>query len=241
MKPTRPREGWDVAGESSGRSPLHASAGMSDNASRANFGRSPSIFARFASRRRQIGANFIRLGKWENFFRSRHAATSVERREREYFFLDVIAGVFEQVTVLHAARANGFAGPAAEAGVYMFDSCRTERQASVLHRPHQIDPSTRRIVLVSGFQIGRARGQAKPTMNTGQRFIVVQKAFLRRYSIHNGKSAKTRFGSKRLLNAAKKLDGQLALARVSFHPGNKQSRCQRGPQIAPGQAFRFFR
>ncbi len=51
---------------------------------------------------------------------------------------DVVAGVFEQVAVLHAAGADGFAGAAAEAKVNMADGGVAQRQPTVLHGAHQV-------------------------------------------------------------------------------------------------------
>ena len=89
---------------------------------------------------------------------------------------EMVAGVFEQIAVEHAARTNRFASTAAETGINMAHRGISHLEPAILHRPHQINPPARRFIFVGGLQISGARAKAQPAVNAGERFLFIEKA-----------------------------------------------------------------
>ena len=69
-------------------------------------------------------------------------------------FFDMVPGMFEQVAVLYSAWANRFAGTAAKAEVNMLHCRAGQRQPTILHSAHQINPAARRVVFVARLEVG---------------------------------------------------------------------------------------
>ena len=89
-------------------------------------------------------------------------------------FFEMIARVFEQIAILHAAGTNRFARAAAETQIDM-PHCRiAEGHPAFLHGAHDVNPPARRVIFIPRFQIGRTRPKTQATMNAGQRFVFVQ-------------------------------------------------------------------
>jgi hypothetical protein len=80
---------------------------------------------------------------------------------------NVIACVLQQVAILDATRTSHFAGAASEAEIDVMDGRIAQRLPALLQCSHQVDASAWRIVFIAGFQIRRARRQAKTAMNAG--------------------------------------------------------------------------
>ena len=140
--------GWGEgeAGDTSGNGSALASSGINASASRANFGNNPSSRSARNLRRQQRQLHPPR--KWKNFLDCDPPQKSLKRRAL-IMALDVVARVFQQITILHAARANRLARPAAQAQIDVPHRRVTQRQPPVLHRPHQVNAPARRIVLVA--------------------------------------------------------------------------------------------
>ena len=85
---------------------------------------------------------FHPIGKRKDLFDEDPAEQALEERA-SVSVLDVIASGFEQLAILHAARANRLASPATETKVDVPDGGVAQRKASLLHRAHQIDPPAR--------------------------------------------------------------------------------------------------
>ena len=81
--------------------------------------------------------------------------------------LDVLAGVIDQVHVVHAGRTGGHAGQARQAAVDMLDHVARRRPVLLEHVLDQIDAPARAIELVAEQHIGRAGGGAEAAMHAG--------------------------------------------------------------------------
>ena len=74
--------------------------------------------------------------------------------------LDVVARRFEQLRVVHARRARGLAGKAAEAVTHLVGKRARHRELLIGHRAHQRNAAAWTVPLVLRFVVGRAGGQA---------------------------------------------------------------------------------
>ena len=81
--------------------------------------------------------------------------------------LDVLAGVIDQMHVMHAGRTGGHAGEARQAAVDMLDHFARGRPLVLEHVLDQIDAPARAIELVAEQHIGRTGGGAEAAMHAG--------------------------------------------------------------------------
>ena len=79
---------------------------------------------------------------------------------------------FQQSTVLDAAGAGGFAASAIEAGIEMSADGGGEFEPAINDGSHQVDPASRAIIFVAGFDVGGAGSRAKSAMDTVEEPIV---------------------------------------------------------------------
>ena len=79
--------------------------------------------------------------------------------------LDVLAGQLDQRVVLHAGRAGGETGHAAEAAVEALDDGIRQLDRAVEAGGHQEDAATRRVGLLAPQAVGRAGGEAEPAVH----------------------------------------------------------------------------
>ena len=78
--------------------------------------------------------------------------------------LHLRAGVLDDPVVLHARRAGGHAGHAAEAGVDVLHQ-RVGHRRALEALVHQVDPAARRVHLLAPQHVGRTAGQAEPAVD----------------------------------------------------------------------------
>ena len=95
----------------------------------------------------------------------------VEQRPR-VGFLDMRAGVIDQMHVVHARGARRHAGEAREAAVDVRDDLGGRRRIVLQHLLDQVDAAARRIELVAQQHIGRAGRLAEAAMHAGAQNIV---------------------------------------------------------------------
>src|SRR3569623_1998983 len=81
--------------------------------------------------------------------------------------LDMVAGVIDEVHVVHARGARRHAGEAREAAVDVLDHLGRRRTVLFQHLLDQVDAAARGIQLVAEQHIGRARGGAEAAMHAG--------------------------------------------------------------------------
>ena len=79
--------------------------------------------------------------------------------------LDLRPHPLDQLVVLHAGRARGHAGHAAEAAVEVGDHLGRDRLALLVADPHQQDAPARRVHLVLEDRVARARRQAEAAVH----------------------------------------------------------------------------
>ena len=95
----------------------------------------------------------------------------VEQRPR-VGFLDMRAGVIDQMHVVHARRAGRHAGEARQAAVDVRDDLGGRRRVVLQHLLDQVDAPARRIELVAEQHIGRAGRGAEAAMHAGAQNLV---------------------------------------------------------------------
>ena len=82
-----------------------------------------------------------------------------------HLLLDPLARELDQPVVLHARRARGQAGHAAEAAVEVLGDRAVQLDRPVERRLHQPDPAARRVHLLVPELVGRARRQAEAAVH----------------------------------------------------------------------------
>ena len=92
--------------------------------------------------------------------------------ERWLLVLHFDAERFQQSTVLDATGAGGFAASAIEAGIEMSADGGGEFEPAINDGSHQVDPASRAIIFVTGFDVGGAGSRAESTVDTVEKPIV---------------------------------------------------------------------
>ena len=81
----------------------------------------------------------------------------------------------DELAVLHAGRAGGFAGAAIEAQLQMAANAVVELQLAVGDPAHQVDAAARAVVLVAQLDVRRARGGTQAAVDAVQKQLVVER------------------------------------------------------------------
>ena len=89
-------------------------------------------------------------------------------------FFEMIARMLQQLTIGDATGTNCFASAATETGIDMARGGIAQREPSLLHGAHEVDPATRGFIFVAGLKISRARAETQPAMDAGQGFGFVE-------------------------------------------------------------------
>jgi hypothetical protein len=77
------------------------------------------------------------------------------------------------MAVLDAGRTRALARTATETTIDVARKGRRRRaEPPFFHRAHQVEASTRAVVLIAGMHIGRARFEAEAAVNTREKFIL---------------------------------------------------------------------
>jgi len=92
------------------------------------------------------------------------AHETLERRAA-MVILHVVACLLDQPVVLHAGRAGGHTGHAAETAVEVLDDGVGQRDRSVDEPLHQVDPAARRVHLLVPERIRRTGRQAETAVD----------------------------------------------------------------------------
>src|SRR5262249_43223959 len=93
--------------------------------------------------------------------------------------LDLGARLLDERVVLHAGRAGGHAGHAAQAAVEVADDRRVEARLRVGELLHEVDPAARRVHLLAPRDVGRAGRQAEAAVDAGLDELAVGQVRLR--------------------------------------------------------------
>ena len=80
---------------------------------------------------------------------------------------------FDQLAILHARGASGFAGAAIEAKFQMSPHRWFEFEASFGYCPHEMDTTARSVIFIPRFQIGGAARGTKPAMDAVQKELEI--------------------------------------------------------------------
>jgi hypothetical protein len=86
--------------------------------------------------------------------------------------LDMTARDVDQVSVIDLHGTGRHARVTREATVEVMNGFRVRRAALLQHRPDEVDPAARRIVLVAEQHVGRARRRAESIVDAGRQDAV---------------------------------------------------------------------
>src|SRR4051812_46915214 len=76
-------------------------------------------------------------------------------------------------------------------------NCRgAHGKSAILKRAHEVNATARGVVLIAGFQIGRAGREAKTAMDAGERFVIIEKWRGRHARSQSASSGRILLGSK---------------------------------------------
>jgi len=79
---------------------------------------------------------------------------------------------FEQLAILNAGRTGRLACATTEAAIdVLFKRWRLDRKTLLFDGTHQIDATTRAVILITRRYVSRTGFQTKPAVNTGEKFF----------------------------------------------------------------------
>jgi hypothetical protein len=83
---------------------------------------------------------------------------------------------FEELPVLHSCRTDGLARATTQTAIDMLPkSIGIGSKALFFDSAHEVKPSPRTIILITGVNVGRTRLKTEPAMNTGEELVSLRR------------------------------------------------------------------